>query len=317
MVLHVEKLTKSFGEKRILSDISFSVRCGEILGFLGRNGVGKTTTFRIIMNIFQADTGCVLLNSKPLNYSRVRLGYLPEERGLYSKLKVGEQMIYLGELRGMSRQKAKRTAQTILDELDAIDFWNKKLDILSKGNQQKIQFAVSLMNDPDILILDEPFTGLDPINAVALKRVIDNRASCGKIVIFSSHQMPYVDDFCERICILNEGKVVLDGRIKDLKRSHSRNRIAVWPRVKPYEYYETIMSNDDLKSIEMFHFIERDKIEFSIKHELHMGKLLKVIGSYLDHIDRFQIVEPSLEDIFIMYAENKNNDTTRQTLGTK
>ena len=303
MELLVESLCKSFGDRQILKDVGFSVTAGEALGYLGRNGAGKTTTIRILTDIFRADSGRVLLDGKPIDYGKVRLGYLPEERGLYPKAKVGEQMMYIGELRGMSRRSAKKSAENLLEELEAGQYWGNKLETLSKGNQQKIQLAISVLHDPDIVILDEPFSGLDPVNANMLKRLIVKEVQRKKIVLFSSHQMPYVEEFCENICIINQGEIVLKGRIKDIKCSYPRNRLAVWPEGDPHEYVKILSAADNWSSLVSSYEINKDEeLIISLNEPADKGKLMQILAAQPIGLDRVQVVEPTLEEIFVEKA---------------
>lgn len=201
MELKVEGINKSFGAKHVLKDISFTARSGVAMDVLGRNGSGKTTTIRIIMDIYSSDSGCVTINGRPGKefISKSKIGYLPEERGLYPKRVIADQMAYLGELRGMKAKDARKRGKELLEKLEAGEYFGKKLDTLSKGNQQKIQLAIALINDPEIVILDEPFSGLDPVNAQILKRLVQELVDEGKMVLFSSHQMSYVEQFCDDI----------------------------------------------------------------------------------------------------------------------
>ena len=192
MKLEVKNITKSFGETQVLHGVSFEVESGKALGLLGRNGAGKTTTMRIIMNVFNANGGDLLIDGKPFIASEYRVGYLPEERGLYPKNTVKEQMLYLARLRGLSKSEALTNISKLLNRLEITEYENRKLETLSKGNQQKVQLAATLVANPDIVILDEPFSGLDPVNSQILKDVVNELIADGKIVIFSSHQMSYV-----------------------------------------------------------------------------------------------------------------------------
>ena len=218
MKLEVNNITKSFGETNVLKGISFSVESGKALGLLGRNGAGKTTTIRILMDVFHADSGEITLDDKPFEPRKVQIGYLPEERGLYPKRKVLEQMIYLAMLRGVSRKTASANAKRWLERLEVSQYQDRLLETLSKGNQQKVQLASTLVCDPEIVILDEPFSGLDPVNSQILQEVVQELIRDGKIVIFSSHQMSYVEEFCEDIVIINHGEVVLSGHLDTNKR---------------------------------------------------------------------------------------------------
>ncbi|MCQ2489683.1 MAG: ATP-binding cassette domain-containing protein, partial [Clostridia bacterium] len=205
MILEVKDITKNFGEKSVLKGISFSAQSGEALGLLGRNGAGKTTTIRIIMQLFPPNSGEVLVDGKPLSIREINVGYMPEERGLYPKKKIMEQLIYFAELKGVSKDVAIERANKLLDRLQMTEYKDAKLETLSKGNQQKIQLVTTLISNPDIVILDEPFSGLDPVNAMLLKDVVRELIADGKIVIFSSHQMNYIEEFCNNIVIINGG----------------------------------------------------------------------------------------------------------------
>ena len=224
MKLEVRDLRKSFGGNEVLHGISFSVESGNALGLLGRNGAGKTTTIRILMNVFKGNAGAVLLDGKPFDPAKHQIGYMPEERGLYPKKTVSEQLIYLGMLRGLSAKKAKENMKKWLAKMEVSEYENRKLGTFSKGNQQKVQLAQTLITDPKIIILDEPFSGLDPVNSQILKDVISEQIQQGKLVIFSSHQMSYVEEFCQQIAILNHGDVVLAGELKEIKREFGQGQ---------------------------------------------------------------------------------------------
>lgn len=227
MKLEVRNLKKSFGEKEVLHGISFSVKSGSALGLLGRNGAGKTTTIRILMDVFKATEGSVFLDGKPFVPKEYQIGYLPEERGLYPKKTVSEQLIYMGMLRGLSQKAAKESTERWLLRMGVSQYAKQKLETLSKGNQQKVQLAQTLVCEPDIIILDEPFSGLDPVNSQILKDVIREQIEKGKLVIFSSHQMSYVEEFCEDIVLLNHGDVVLSGNLRDIKREYGKDRLVI------------------------------------------------------------------------------------------
>jgi ABC-2 type transport system ATP-binding protein len=299
MVLSVENINKSFKDKNVLNDISFRVEGGSAMGLLGRNGAGKTTTIRIITDIFRADGGKVLLDGQEIDYSKTKIGYLPEERGLYPKIKVGEQMVYIGTLKGMDSKAAKKSAHNILEELGAAEYWDKKLETLSKGNQQKIQLAVSILHDPDVVILDEPFSGLDPVNAQALKDMIMKQMALGKVILFSSHQMPYVEDFCRHICILRDGRISADGNIKDIKKSYPRNRIAVVPEGPTREFLGGIAGDAEIKTITTETADRGEYIEFVLKSPDDKNNLFALFGERKLGIDSFSVIEPTLEDIFV------------------
>ncbi len=299
MTFEVKNLSKSFGEKQVLKGISFSVESGMALGLLGRNGAGKTTSIRIIMGVFGGD-GQILMDGKPINRNAINIGYLPEERGLYPKKPIIEQLIYFGTLRGMNSKSAKASALKWLTRLEMSEYVNARLDTLSKGNQQKIQLACALITDPEFVILDEPFSGLDPVNAMLLKDVVSELIKAGKIVLFSSHQMSYVEEFCESIAILNKGQIVLHGKIKDIKRGYDRKRLVITGR----------------NASTMQKAIEQNLKEYITKTEMHEDKLyahlqaeeqktafvskMSMLGIDFDGVHVF---EPSLNDIFVEYTE--------------
>ena len=216
MILELRNIDKSFGEKQVLKGVSFTVEGGKAFGLLGRNGAGKTTTIRILMNVFPANSGEILLDGKPIDYNNIGIGYLPEERGLYSKKTILDQLVYFAELKGMTHKDAVQAVDFWLNRLGMSEYRNKRLDTLSKGNQQKIQLITALTHNPQIVILDEPFSGLDPVNAMLLQEVVKEQIAQGKIVLFSSHQMSYIEEFCDSIAIINAGKVVLCGDRKSV-----------------------------------------------------------------------------------------------------
>ncbi|HKM04797.1 MAG TPA: ATP-binding cassette domain-containing protein [Lachnospiraceae bacterium] len=304
MKLELKEIKKSFGEKEILHGISFSVESGRALGLLGRNGAGKTTSIRILMDIFHANSGQVLLDGKKFEPSKVQIGYLPEERGLYPKKTVIVQMVYLARLRGLSKKKAQENAKHWLKRLEIEEYETKKLETLSKGNQQKVQLAATLVSDPDIVILDEPFSGLDPVNSQILKDVVGELIAANKIVIFSSHQMSYVEEFCERIAVIDNGEVVLDGDLSEIKREFGKNCL-----VLNVEGQSVVELADTLKESfqELVKVISLKK-DFVVM-ELVMGKskwdLLEKLKDYKLDIVHFGIYEPSLNDIFVAKVGNE------------
>lgn len=301
MKLEVSGLKKSFGETEVLHGISFSVESGKALGLLGRNGAGKTTTIRIIMNVFKANGGEILLDGKPFRAESVSLGYLPEERGLYPKKKVGEQIIYLAQLRGMRQAQAKKSMQYWLDRMGVREYENRKLETLSKGNQQKVQLAQTLVCDPQIIILDEPFSGLDPVNSQILKDVISEQIEKGKLVIFSSHQMNYVEEFCEDIVIINHGNIVLDGNLREIKKEFGKNRLVL--SLTGREGAETArLVQETFGEIAEIAGIQKEKVILRLREgETKNGLLRKLADTGLD-VERFGSYEPSLNDIFVESA---------------
>lgn len=301
MKLEVNELKKSFGEVEVLHGVSFSVESGSALGLLGRNGAGKTTTIRILMDVFKANSGTILMDGKPFIPKEYQIGYLPEERGLYPKKMVGEQLIYLAMLRGLSAKKAKEQTKKWLERMGVSEYENRKLETLSKGNQQKVQLAQTLLCDPDIVILDEPFSGLDPVNAQILKDVIKEQIRAGKLVIFSSHQMSYVEEFCEEIAILNHGDVVLAGNLRDIKRDFGRDRLVLSSLGETPEELAEMLKNGfaDLLDVEK---VQKDKVIIRKKAEENKSLILQRLLEQGVDLEFFGLYEPSLNDIFVEKA---------------
>lgn len=301
MKLEVRDLSKSFGGNEVLHGISFSVESGNALGLLGRNGAGKTTTIRILMNVFKGNAGSVLLDGKPFDPAKHQIGYMPEERGLYPKKTVSEQLIYLGMLRGLSAKKAKENMKKWLAKMEVSEYENRKLETLSKGNQQKVQLAQTLITDSKIIILDEPFSGLDPVNSQILKDVISEQIQQGKLVIFSSHQMSYVEEFCQQIAILNHGDVVLSGELKEIKREFGRDRLVVssleeTPEELAHRLRDTFA---DLLEVEK---VQKDRLIIRKKASDAKLKILERLVEQDVDLEFFGMYEPSLNDIFVEKA---------------
>jgi len=292
MVLELRSIEKSFGEKRVLEGVSFRAEGGKAFGLLGRNGAGKTTSIRILMDVFPADGGEVLWDGAPIDYSRVQLGYLPEERGMYPKKLIIDQLTYFAELKGMPRREAVRAVDKWLERLGMSEYRNKRLDTLSKGNQQKIQLVTALAHEPQIVILDEPFSGLDPVNAMLLKDIVREQISQGKIVLFSSHQMNYIEEFCDSIAILKDGRVVLDGDLHDIKRKYRRDRLAVHT-----EERERLLRDMAGRAEPMADGGVLLRLDAAEDKRAVMQRLTE---SY--DIDGIQVFEPSLSDIFVEHA---------------
>ena len=307
MELQVHDLHKSFDGREVLHGISFSISSGKALGLLGRNGAGKSTTIRILMDVFKADQGNMSMNGKTFHAKDYNIGYLPEERGLYPKKKVSEQLIYLATLRGLSHGEAKANLKKWLKRLGIEEYENRVLDTLSKGNQQKVQLAQTLMCDPDIVILDEPFSGLDPVNSQTLKEVVQEQIQDGKLVIFSSHQMNYVEEFCEDIVILHHGDVVLQGNLKQIKKEYGKNRIvirALYP--KKQEFRELL----ETQCQELLHIYEEKDGGFIIELQPNVNKrdvLTRMLELEVD-LEAFQLYEASLTDIFVSKAGDEESE---------
>lgn len=292
MILELKNIDKSFGEKEVLKGVSFTAESGKAFGLLGRNGAGKTTSIRILMNVFPANNGEVLVDGKPIDYDKVGFGYLPEERGLYPKKLIIDQLVYFAELKGLSRKDAVKAVDYWLERLGMSEYRNKRLDTLSKGNQQKIQLITALAHDPHIVILDEPFSGLDPVNAILLKDVVKEQIAKGKIVLFSSHQMSYIEEFCDSIAIINAGKVALHGDLHDIKRNYVRDRLVV-STTKP-EQIKTDFGNACTVT---------DNVSLLIQLASPDDKqavMKRLVENY--DIDEVKVFEPSLNDIFVEYA---------------
>lgn len=295
MVLELKDIEKSFGEKKVLKKVSFAAEGGKAFGLLGRNGAGKTTSIRIMMNVFPSDSGEVLFDGKPIDYAQVQFGYLPEERGLYPKKKIIDQLVYFAELKGMGHKEAVSSVDYWLDRLGMTEHRNKRLDTLSKGNQQKIQLITALAHDPQIVILDEPFSGLDPVNAMLLKDVVRETIAKGKIVLFSSHQMNYIEEFCDSIAILNSGRIVLSGDLHEIKRNYPRNRLVV--RSLQIEKIEAEYGGSCERS-------ENGDLIITLGDPGDKGNAMKRLTERYD-IDEIRVYEPSLSDIFVEYAGNQ------------
>lgn len=292
MKLELKNICKAFGKKSVLENISLNVEGGKALGILGRNGAGKTTTIRILMNVFSQDEGEILIDGMPIDYSKISIGYLPEERGLYPKKKIIDQLVYLSELKGMKRKEAVEAIDYWLDRLGMMEYRNQKLESLSKGNQQKIQLITAIVHNPDIIILDEPFSGLDPVNAMLLKDVIKGKIAEGKIVLFSSHQMNYIEEFCDSIAIIKSGEIILSGDLAKIKKDYVRDKLVVRSEHKDaiIEAFpgKCTMVNDDTLIL---------KLDTPSDKKVVMKQLIDGFD-----IDEVSVFEPSLNNIFVEYV---------------
>lgn len=295
MILEVSDIYKNFGQKEVLKGISFKAEGGKAFGLLGRNGAGKTTTIRIVMNVFPADKGELTVDGKKIDYSKIKLGYLPEERGLYPKKLIFDQLMFFAELKGMNKSDAAKNIDYWLCRLEMSEHKNKRLDTLSKGNQQKIQLITALVCDPDVIILDEPFSGLDPVNANLIKDIVKEQLEKDKIVLFSGHQMNYIEEFCDDIALLSEGKIALSGNLNQIKRSYPRNKLVV-------------RSTDKLKIIDRFKdrtsSLSDDSLLLTLEHENDKQNVSAFLFNNYD-IDEIKVFEPSLGDIFVKYTAQK------------
>lgn len=292
MELELREISKSFGEKNVLREVSFTAKGGQAFGLLGRNGAGKTTTIRILMDVFPADGGSILIDGKPIDYSKIKIGYLPEERGMYPKKKIIDQLVYFAELKGMQRRAAAQSIGYWLERLNMAEHRDKRLDTLSKGNQQKIQLITALAHNPEIVILDEPFSGLDPVNAMLLKEVVKEEIEKGKIVLFSSHQMHYIEEFCDSIAILKDGKVALHGELSEIKHSYPRNKLVIRSAAA-----DEILALPDLAGQKT----GENELVLTLSSPEAKNQVMKMLAERFD-IDEVRVFEPSLGDIFVEYA---------------
>lgn len=296
MQLTIQKINKSFSDKQILFDVSFEVSSSKAMGFLGRNGAGKTTTIRALMDVFKPDSGSFFLDGKPFDPTQVKVGYLPEERGLYSKEPIGQQLAYFARLKGASKIDANKSVAYWLERFDLSYAAKHKLETLSKGNQQKIQIAQALLNDPEIIILDEPFSGLDPVNAQVLKAVINEKIAEDKIVIFSSHQMAYVEEFCDEIALIDQGKIILTGSLQTIKETMGNNRI----RLFASNYTNKELSN--LLQTQPFTkdcFYDNDSAIIELNQTMNNNEFIASIMKLNIEVEHFSPYYPSLQEIFV------------------
>lgn len=301
MKLEVKNLHKSFGETEVLHGISFSVESGRALGLLGRNGAGKTTTIRILMQVFGANEGTVLLDGVPFSPKKIGIGYLPEERGLYPKKTVTEQLMYLAALRGMKRTEAAKAVKHWLERMGVEDYASRKLETLSKGNQQKVQLAATLLHDPPVIILDEPFSGLDPVNSQVLKDVIREQIEKEKLVIFSSHQMGYVEEFCHDIVIMNHGNAVLAGDLRELKKNFGHGRLVLSLNGKSGEETETLV-RERYAGLVVPDGIHADHVVLKMIGETKKADVFRALAQADLDVESFGDYRPSLNDIFVESA---------------
>ncbi len=290
MGLNVENVHKSYSGKKVVDDISFSLEKPGVFGLLGSNGAGKTTTIRMILGILDNDSGKITWNGKKVRRENVNFGYLPEERGIYPKTKLFDQLMYFATLKGMKTSEAKKAIEYWCKKLNIYEYIDKPAEQLSKGNQQKVQLIISIIHNPELLILDEPFSGLDPVNTQIIKGVIEELIQKGTYIILSSHQMSVVEEYCRDIIILNRGKTILKGNLSDIKRSYGKNNLLI----ESYEDLSTIIPSDA-------EIIDKKVNSYEIKlrnEEMSQDILRKIVESNIK-ISKFEIKEPSLHQIFI------------------
>lgn len=293
--LQVSNVSKSFAGKKAVNDICFEMNTPGVFGLLGTNGAGKTTTIRMILGIIKKDTGEITWNGKEVSRKHVNFGYLPEERGIYPKTKIYDQLMYFAQLKGMNRQEADQSIQYWLKKLEVEEYRNMPAEKLSKGNQQKIQFITAVMHDPDLVVLDEPFSGLDPVNTELLKQVILELVAKGKYIIMSSHQMVSIEEFCTDVVILNRGTTVLKGNLKQIKDAYKANKIEVIVD-------ENIESELNALNLKEFHEVDCHYI-IEIEDEKQGEELFQRLASKKIRVIKFELKKPSLHDIFIEKVE--------------
>lgn len=297
-VIKVSNITKTFGKTRAVDNTSFEVEKGRIFGLLGPNGAGKTTTIRMINNILVPDTGQITINGIPASPQTQRLiGYMPEERGLYKKMKVMDQLLYLAQLKGMKEVEAKKSIQYWLERFGAADWVKKEVSELSKGMSQKIQFISTIAHNPDIYIFDEPFSGLDPINSEQIKEVIIELRAEGKTILFSTHRMEQVEQMCDDICLFNQGRSVLHGRLREIKKSFGKNTVNL-------EFDGDSGFLDKLENVR----INNRSTNFAEIRILNGQSSQDILRLAMQHaeIHKFELIEPSLNEIFISTVGEDN-----------
>lgn len=291
MGLTVKNVDKSYGDKKVVDNISFQMNKPGVYGLLGTNGAGKTTTIRMILGILKKDAGIITWNDKEVKRKHVNFGYLPEERGVYPKIDVYTQLMYFAKLKGMNEKEADESIKYWMKKLEVEEYINMTAEKLSKGNQQKIQFITAVVHNPELVVLDEPFSGLDPVNTEIIRNVIVELVKQGKYIIMSAHQMSVVEEFCTDILILNKGKTVLQGNLKEIKDTYKANKIYVSAKQDISEF---------IKEIGLNIIIEKDNdYEIEISDEEQGYKLFDLLAKNNVKVDKFEITKPSLHDIFI------------------
>jgi ABC-2 type transport system ATP-binding protein len=297
-VVELAGVTKAYENKVAVSSLSLSIEPGQMFGLLGPNGAGKTSSIRMMMGITIPDSGSISLFGKPFERKSLeRVGYLPEERGLYKKMKVIDQLVFFGELHGLTPEESRRRAIDWAKRMEIADALQKKTEELSKGMQQKIQFIASLLHDPGLIVMDEPFSGLDPVNAVLVERTLLDLKAQGKAILFSTHRMDQVEKLCDTICLINNGKAVLAGKMREIKATYERNRVIV-----EFEGSADFLKSDEIAEANNF----SGHAEIKLKPHGDAQKLLHQAAA-MATIYRYELVEPSLEEIFIQTVGGKSD----------
>jgi ABC-2 type transport system ATP-binding protein len=301
-ILELKNLQKQYATQKAVDDVSFSIKQGSIFGLLGPNGAGKTTLLRMITGIFYPDSGDLLFDGKPFDPQNdfVHIGYMPEERGLYKKMKIGEQAMYLAQLKGLSKSEALEKIKFWFKKFEMESWWNKKVEDLSKGMSQKLQFVTTVLHEPKLIILDEPFSGLDPLNANLIKDEIYGLAQRGSTIIFSTHRMEQVEEICDHIILMNLGKKILDGTVTDVKQQFKENKFNVQFKGQPTELASPIFTIEHQ---------EKQQLIVKINEGYNSNHVLNYLLQQDVLIERFNEILPSLNDIFIHLVEGSKATT--------
>ena len=297
-IVQVENVSKHFGEFKAVDDVSLNIEKGTVYGLLGPNGAGKTTTIRMIMNIIAPDSGQITFSENRQNRDFAdQIGYLPEERGLYRKMKVKDVILFMAELRGMDRTEALNEIGRWLQKMDLIEWENKKIEELSKGMAQKIQFIATVIHKPDLIILDEPFSGLDPINMTLLKDLMLELNTDGATIILSTHIMEQAERLCEKICLVNAGKIVLEGDLREIKKSFGRSSVEI-------EYSGNVDLIKNSRYVDRFNDFGQ-YVEVRLNAPEHYSALLQELVEASVDITRFELMEPTLHEIFVQSVQGE------------
>ncbi|MBT4097757.1 MAG: ATP-binding cassette domain-containing protein [Gemmatimonadetes bacterium] len=305
-VLSVDAVTKRYDTVTAVDNVSLGAKPGRILGLLGPNGAGKTSTIRMITYITVPDEGTVSLDGTAVGpWSQSLIGYLPEERGLYTKMKVGEQLEYLAALRGVPPAQAHQQARTWLERLGAEDWWDKKADELSKGMQQKVQFIATVLHEPALLILDEPFTGLDPINAELLKEIILELKDAGRTILFASHRMEQVEQLCDDVCLISQGQVLLSGGLREVKQRFGKNTVTI-DFVGDSSFAQSLADQELVRILSHSH----QQVQLRLLEGTSERHVLETALQHVETITRFELDEPPLQEVFVQVVGEQAQSPT-------